>query len=57
MEDNYLLLRGKQITWHKQVKDEVFSNDNHITVKKLGDKVFNMKKAWRAIWVGDNTGG
>ncbi|KAF8469206.1 hypothetical protein BDZ91DRAFT_721903 [Kalaharituber pfeilii] len=47
MEENPEALRGKQIGWHKDVKDEVFANDDHITVKKIGDKAMNMKKAWR----------
>jgi len=34
MEENQELLRGKQIAWHKVAKDEVFSNEIHITGKK-----------------------
>ena len=47
MEEHLEDLRGKQVTWHKDVKEQLFSNDNHITVRKITNKVANMKRAWR----------
>ena len=49
IEDNRELLRGKQLTWHKLVKEEVFidNTDEHIVVKKITEKVNNMKKRWK----------
>ncbi|KAF8430084.1 hypothetical protein EV426DRAFT_579674 [Tirmania nivea] len=47
MEENQEELRGKQITWHKLVKGQVFSNDEHITVKRITDKVTNLKRSWK----------
>ena len=47
MEDNLEELRGKQSRWHKDVKCEVFLKDEHITIKKISDKVSNMKKQWK----------
>ena len=32
MEENP---EGKQASWHKDVKDEVFANEEHITVKMI----------------------
>jgi len=34
IEDNEEKLRGKQIAWHKEVKEEAFADEDHITVKK-----------------------
>ena len=31
IEERQELLRGKQVAWHKEVKEEVFPNDVHIT--------------------------
>ena len=45
MEDNQEELRGKQNIWHKQVKEEVFTNEEHITVKRIVEKAVNMKAA------------
>ena len=45
MEDNQELLRGKQATWYKDIKDQVFVNDDHITLKKIKEKATNMKRA------------
>ena len=28
IEDNQELLRGKQTAWHKDIKDQVFANDD-----------------------------
>ena len=39
MEENYLLLRANQMAWYKQVKEEVFANDDHLTVRKIGDNL------------------
>jgi len=49
MEENQELLRGKQSEWHKRVKAQVFRDegDEYITVKKIGEKVNNMKKCWK----------
>ncbi|KAF8425569.1 hypothetical protein EV426DRAFT_716101 [Tirmania nivea] len=47
MEENQEELRGKQIKWHKLVKEQVFSNDEHITVKRITDKATNMKRSWK----------
>ena len=47
MEENLEQLRGKQSRWYPDVKDEVFYNEEHITVKKINDKASNMKKAWK----------
>ena len=47
MEENPQDLKGKQLAWHKEVKDEVFAADEHITIKKIGDKAGNMKKRWK----------
>jgi len=43
MGENSPELRGKQAKWHKDVKDEVFANEDHITAK-IGEKATNMKK-------------
>jgi len=43
IEEHEEYLRGKQSAWHKQVKEEVFSNHDHITVKRIADKTTNMK--------------
>ena len=47
MEENQELLQGKQTAWFKDVKQQEFSNDEHITVKRIADKVTNMKRAWK----------
>ena len=47
MEENREKLRGKQITWYKEVKDEEFGAEAHITVKKISDKLGNMRKVWK----------
>ena len=47
MEEHQELLRGKQSAWFKDIKDQEFADEEHITVKKITDKVQNMKKAWR----------
>ena len=47
MEENQEKLCGKQISWQKDVKEQQFPNNDHITVKKITDKVANMKRAWK----------
>ncbi|KAF8417327.1 hypothetical protein EV426DRAFT_721276 [Tirmania nivea] len=47
MEENQEELRGKQITWHKLVKGQVFADEDHITVKRIMDKATNMKRSWK----------
>ena len=47
MEDNQDKLRSKQITWYKEVKEEAFADDDNITVKKISEKVSNMKRVWK----------
>jgi hypothetical protein len=47
MEENHEVLRGKPADWVNKVKEEVFSDNEHVTVKKLKDKYTNMKKAWK----------
>lgn len=48
MERNLEDARGKQVAWHKSVKDEVFGNDKHITVKMISDKLTDLKNQWMA---------
>jgi len=47
IEDNQEQLRGKQIAWHKGVKEQVFGAEEHITVKRISKKMGNMKKTWK----------
>ena len=47
MEENQIKLRGKQSVWHKDVKEQVFGQNGDITVKRIGEKVQNMKNACR----------
>jgi len=47
MEENKEELRGKQIKWHKLVKEQVFSSEEHITVRRITDKATNMKRSWK----------
>jgi len=47
MEENKESLKGKQATWHKDVKDQLFADQEEITVKRIREKVNNMKAAWR----------
>jgi len=47
MEENPEQLRGKQAVWHKDVKDQAFKNDEHVTVKRICDKAANMRRQWR----------
>ncbi|KAF8421680.1 hypothetical protein EV426DRAFT_608723 [Tirmania nivea] len=46
MEENQESLRGKQAVWHKDVKAQVFAEDEEMTVTRIRDKAHNMKKAW-----------
>ncbi|KAF8427483.1 hypothetical protein EV426DRAFT_699314 [Tirmania nivea] len=45
MEDNQEQLRGKQVAWYKEVKEQAFANEDHITVKRISEKIGNIKKA------------
>ncbi|KAF8436722.1 hypothetical protein BGX38DRAFT_1325945 [Terfezia claveryi] len=47
MEENQQSLRGKQSAWHKDIKEQIFGANEDITVKRIGEKVQNMKIAWR----------
>jgi len=49
MEDNQEQLRGKQIAWHKEkeVKKQIFGAEEHITVKRVSEKMGNMEKTWK----------
>jgi len=38
MEENQRLLRGKQGTWRKDVKEQVFVGNEEITSKRIGEK-------------------
>jgi len=49
MEENSEELRGKQAKWHKDVKDELYANKDHITVKEIGDNAANRKKQWKEM--------
>ena len=45
IEDNHENLRRKQIAWHKEVKEEAFADEDHITVKIISEN--NMKRIWK----------
>ena len=47
MEENEDHLHGKQLAWHKRVKEAVFSTHDHITIKKITDKALNIKRLWK----------
>jgi len=49
MEEHPEPLRGKQAIWHKDVKDHVFKNDEHVTVKRICNKAANMRRQWSDI--------
>ena len=38
MEENQEKLRGKQAAWHKDVKEEVFGDNDDMTVKRIREK-------------------
>jgi len=44
MEDHEEEIRGKQVQWHKEVKDQVFVDEEHIPVKRITEKMDNMRK-------------
>ena len=53
MEENQQSLQGKASVWHKDVKEQVFAENEEITVKRIKEKAQNMKNAWRTarkIW-------
>lgn len=39
MEEHQEKLRGKQAAWHKDVNDQIFAEDEWITVKQNKEKV------------------
>ncbi|KAF8416376.1 hypothetical protein EV426DRAFT_721831 [Tirmania nivea] len=45
IEDNQEKLRGKQLAWHKNVKEEIFKDDDDMTIKRIREKAVNMKTA------------
>jgi adenine C2-methylase RlmN of 23S rRNA A2503 and tRNA A37 len=49
MEENRHLMSRKQGLWHRRMKEEVFSGSEYvkITVKRIGEKVTNMRRAYR----------
>ena len=47
MEDHEEEIRGKQVQWHKEVKEQVFADEEHILVKRITEKMGNMRKAWK----------
>lgn len=47
MEENEESLRGRQAAWHKDVKDQVFADNEEITVKRIKEKVQNMRSSWK----------
>ncbi|KAF8445291.1 hypothetical protein BGX38DRAFT_1331077 [Terfezia claveryi] len=46
MEDNQEKLRGKQSAWHKDVKEEIFKDDDDMTIKRIREKAVNIKTSW-----------
>jgi len=46
MGENQEKLRGKQSSWHKDVKEQVFKENEEISVKRIREKAQNMKIAW-----------
>jgi hypothetical protein len=46
MEQNSNLMNGKQIVWHRLLKNTTFPDAEHITVKKISDKVQNMRRSY-----------
>lgn len=47
MEANQECVRGKQSAWHKEVKEQVFADADHITVKRIREKAVNMRSGWK----------
>jgi len=47
MEDHEEEIRGKQVQWHKEVKEQVFADEEHILVKRITEKMDTMRKAWK----------
>ena len=57
MEEHEDLLQGKKHIWHQEVHIQVFSDYEHITVKKIKEKANNMKRSWQAARaMADNSG-
>ncbi|KAF8439653.1 hypothetical protein BGX38DRAFT_1144655 [Terfezia claveryi] len=46
MEENQEVLQGLQRKWHKDIKEEVFADDENIIFNRIRDKVLNIKAAW-----------
>ena len=46
MEEDVESLHGKRAVWHKDVKAQVFAEDEEMTLIRIRDKAQNMKKAW-----------
>jgi len=49
MEDHEEEIRGKQVQWQKEVKEQVFADEEHIPVKRIIEKMGNMRKAWKDV--------
>ena len=45
MEDNQEKVLGKQ-SYFTDVKQEIFSNEDHVTTKRIRQKIVNMRTAW-----------
>jgi len=49
MEDHEEEIRGKQVQWHKEVKEQVFAAEEHIPVKRITEKMGNKRKARKGV--------
>ena len=47
MEENQQSLQGRASAWHTDVKQQVFAQNEAITVKRIREKAQNMRNAWR----------
>jgi len=52
MENHEEEIRGKQVQWHKEVKEEVFVDEEYIPVKRTTQKMGSMRKAWKGAKAG-----
>jgi len=57
MEDHEEEIRGKQVQWHKEVKEQVFADEEHIPVKRITEKMGSMRKAWKGAKAGQKRSG
>ena len=48
MEENPQLLHGSIHTWTQKLKEAVFTDSNHIDLKNIKAKYYNMRTSWRA---------